>query len=98
VYNWSRPIPTSLKIIHSCVATLGTRRRAAARLADALWLYAVSRRRRMYAQALTISALLAAAGVELYGAQHGLAAKPQDNRNEYTPHPPARAAELARHR
>lgn len=39
-YQWSRPIPTQLKVIHS----------------------------RIYAQALTIGALLGAAAIELYGA------------------------------
>ena len=51
----------------------------------------------MYAQALTIGALLAAAGVEVYGAAHGRGAKAAvDHTNEYQPHPRA-AAQGARH-
>ena len=42
----------------------------------------------MYAQALTIGALLAAAGVEVYGAAHGMGKAPVDHTNEYQPHAP----------
>jgi hypothetical protein len=41
--------------------------------------------RRIYAQALTIGALLAAAGVELYGQQTAPRAL-EDHANEYQPH------------
>jgi len=41
----------------------------------------------MYAQALTIGALLAAGGVEIYAASHGMAKPPVDHANEYHPHP-----------
>ena len=45
----------------------------------------VPRRRRIYAQALTVGALLAAAGVELYGTQQ----KPEPvDVNVYKPHEP----------
>jgi hypothetical protein len=46
--------------------------------------------RRIYAQALTIGALLAAAGVELYGQQTAPRAL-EDHANEYTPHKPSAA-------
>jgi hypothetical protein len=39
----------------------------------------------MYAQALTIGALLAAAGVEIYGASHGMGKAPVDHSHEYQP-------------
>ena len=39
----------------------------------------------MYAQALTITALIAAAGVELYGARY-IPQPAEDHRNEYQPH------------
>jgi hypothetical protein len=42
----------------------------------------------MYAQALTIGALLAAAGVEVYGAANGMGKlDKEDHSNEYRPHP-----------
>jgi hypothetical protein len=109
LYNWSRPLPTSLKIIHSCVAAPGRAAHAQpqppplGRRFQRLALRFVSRaslpwRRRMYAQALTIGALLAAAGVEIYGASHGMGKAPVDHSHEYQPKAAHQAAQQgARH-
>ena len=80
-YNLARPIPTSLKIIHSYVFRCACNLHAADCLATP---------RRIYAQAFTIAALLGAAAVELVSP-----ASPEAvDAAAYHPHPAAAAAAL----
>ena len=72
LYNYSRPIPQSLKLIHSCGRT-----EAEVELSDGC-------DRRIYAQVLTVGALVASAAVELYAAR-GRAPAAVDSA-AYTPH------------
>ena len=51
----------------------------------------------MYAQALTIGALLAAAGVEVYGASHGMGKAAVDHSHEYQPKAHQGTQQGARH-